>query len=291
MHVSVTIRALSRENSPTSSQAWPLIRSAVQWRIIFTGIIQWLDNPGHFYANYIFQRSLSVHRWTSQSFLSRSAGLESYQRWGGYFPRTWRSQILHLNIHSYNQNWKGLHSYFTQTGDVCALCTNMMFHCYQTWCITDMKTNHCDIPVKLPGVLSIIKYLTFCLPLAIVYRAKCDQWGWPVGGATHVLPGWHPAVSAAWGAVPQPGPSGRAGGNAGGPLHTVSSTTEHLAKYTRRVPRRLSNHLWEIWFSLSRVLWAGFSSWGRISGSRQSLRPCVWYWDPQTLSVQMTHFS
>lgn len=62
---------------------------------------------------------------------------------------------------------------------------------------------------------------TFSVLLS-VYKRKRDQRSRPDGGATHILSGRRPAVSAARRAVPQPGPGGRAGGLLGGPLHTVS---------------------------------------------------------------------
>lgn len=68
-----------------------------------------------------------------------------------------------------------------------------------------------------------------CVSLSLtVYRSERDQRGRPDGGAAHVLSGWRPAVSAARAAVPQPGPSGRTGGIAGRPLHTVSSDDNTL---------------------------------------------------------------
>lgn len=75
------------------------------------------------------------------------------------------------------------------------------------------------------GVVFVSDFVV--LFLSTVYRTECDQRGWPDGGAAHVLPGRRAAVSAARGAVPQPGSSGRAGGSVGGLLYTVSSTTRH----------------------------------------------------------------
>lgn len=64
--------------------------------------------------------------------------------------------------------------------------------------------------------------LSLTCSFSAVYRSERDHRGRPDGGATHVLPGWRPAVPAARRAVPQPGQSGWTGGSDCGPLHTVS---------------------------------------------------------------------
>lgn len=76
--------------------------------------------------------------------------------------------------------------------------------------------------VALSSLARLFSILSFCISASLVHRTQRDQRDRPDGGAALVLPGRHPAVPAARGAVPQPGPSGRAGGIHGGPLHTVS---------------------------------------------------------------------
>lgn len=104
--------------------------------------------------------------------------------------------------------------------------------------------------------------------LAAVYRNERDQRRWSDGGAAHVLPGWHPAVSAARGAVPKPGSSRRAGGNLGGPLYTVSYTSRFFFLCCHFCPVASSAVVFEIvgvncsvvlgtFDTLIKVLWAG----------------------------------
>lgn len=117
------------------------------------------------------------------------------------------------------------------------------------------------------------------LPLSTVYRNECDQRGRPDGGAPHVRPGRRPAESAARRALPQPGSSGRAGGNVGGPLHTVSSTCRRLFSQQANLVNCV---LWLL--SLLSLKWSAWDAqrfqgqqtlWFRIS---LHLHPSVMMW-------------
>lgn len=78
------------------------------------------------------------------------------------------------------------------------------------------------VPTLCPQLISLPRVWVFIISAFAVHWSQRVQRGRPAGGAALGLPGRHPPVPAARGAVPQPRPCGRAGGIHGGPLHTVS---------------------------------------------------------------------
>lgn len=156
------------------------------------------------------------------------------------------------------------------------------FYLHEDWRILNSDTSFSHLYFVRGGAVWVFDLVLVFL--STVYRPERNQRGWPDGGATHVLAGWRPAVSAARGAVPQPGSSGRAGGNVGGPLHTVSSTARHcfLTRQSNCVPWRpsLLSLKWSAgdaqWFQGHQMLWfrtcgQDFSSLKHLSESTRSL--------------------